>query len=370
MPGQEGPESRAGEAGSQPGAPPGTGAQVGPPLFPCEPQSPFTLHHCLEERPRDCLNLVPVPTPSPGPGARAALLEALWCHLDACGAPVTERDRPSPASQVAQPWLLRGRSLESQAAPRTFSLHQDLAEGCTGRLPEVGGGGAPQTPRQQRSGPCAPGGRVRAPEHLGIPGSRTCYQSRLARLRGGGNTPPPLRLPAPHGQAPPSRALGPGAPPPGNVCPKNRSLPREPRLGRCRRVKSKAGPGRPGSAGWRRPPKPARNPRGRQRPAWLGAHCMVAPNGSCPVPSALQRPQVYVSALPARRRRAVPTSSEALCGLFSRPPQPPFPSSPAAPLSSLPWATAVMVACSPRSPQRLFPSNASPAAPGLKTQLS
>ena len=171
MPGQEGPESRAGEAGSQPGVPPGTGAQLGPPLVPCEPQSPLTLHHCLEERPRDRLNLVPVPTPLHGPGARAASLEASWCHLDACGAPVTEsgRERPFPASQVAQPWLLRGRSPESQAAPRTFSLHPNPGPRRGVRWPLTW-----SRRRRQRSGPWAPRGRICAPGHLGIPGSRTC----------------------------------------------------------------------------------------------------------------------------------------------------------------------------------------------------
>lgn len=232
-------------------------AQVGPPLFPCEPQShKVEGHHCLEERPRDRLNLVPVPIPSPRPGARTTSLEAAWCHLVACGAPVgrvteSERDRPSPASQVG--WLNRGcsgaRALNPRLlpAPSACTPAQGPSEECAGRLPGVGGGASPQTPRGQRSGPCALlGGRGRAPGRLGIPGSRTCYHSRPARLRGGGNTPPPLRLPAPHG---PRTWIRCPAPPPRNVCPESRSLPREPRLGRCPRVKSKAGPGRPGDGG-------------------------------------------------------------------------------------------------------------------------
>lgn len=153
-------------------------AQVGPPLFPCEPQSPLALHHCLEERPRDRLKLVPVPAPSPGPGARTASLEVVWCHLVACGAPVgrvTElgKDRPSLACQVG--WLNRGcsgaRALNPRLlpAPSACTPAQGPAEGCAGRLPGVGGGAGPQTPRRQRSGPCAlPGGRVCAPGRLGI----------------------------------------------------------------------------------------------------------------------------------------------------------------------------------------------------------
>lgn len=313
-------------------------------------------------------------SPHPHPGQEPGL--PCWRRCGAIWTPVVPQSLRETVLPQPPRWLNRGcsgagaRNPRLLPAPSACTPNQGPAEGCAGRLPGVGGGGAPQTPRQQRSGPCAPGGRVRAPGHLGIPGSRTCYQSRLARLRGGGNTPPPLRLPAPHGQAPPSRALGPGAPPPGNVCPKNRSLPREPRLGRCRRVKSKAGPGRPGSAGWRRPPKPARNPRAATarvvgRPLHGGSKWIMSP---FPLPS--RDLKSTSQPFPLGGGGLSPPPLKLFAGSSHSHPQPPFPSSPAAPLSSLPWATAVMVACSPRSPQRLFPSNASPAAPGLKTQLS
>lgn len=79
-----------------------------------EPQSslPHPVPHCLEERPRDSFNHVPVPSPSPGPAARATSLEASWSHLNAT-APVrgvsdSGRGRPSPASQVG--WVNRGCS--------------------------------------------------------------------------------------------------------------------------------------------------------------------------------------------------------------------------------------------------------------------
>ena len=326
MPGQEGPESGAGEAGSQPGAPPGTGAQVGPPLFPCEPQSPFTLHHCLEERPRDCLNLVPVPTPSPGPGARAALLEALWCHLDACGAPVTERDRPSPASQVAQPWLLRGRSPESQAAPRTFSLHPKPGSRRGVRWPLTWSrrrrssadaeAAAKRSVRSWRPRPCAWASRDPGIPHL-LPvtprpparwGKHAASAAPPGPARPGSSIPRTwTRCPAPRERVPKEPLSPAGA--------SARALPEGQKQGR---------PWAPGVRGLEAASQTCTEsargdgPRGWAPTAWWLQMDHV------PVPSALQRPQVYVSALPARRRRAVPTSSEALCGLFSLPPPTPF----------------------------------------------
>lgn len=98
-----------------------------------------------------------------------------------------------------------------------------------------------------------------------------------------GNTPPPLRLPAQHCQAPPSRAPGPGAPPrPQGTCAQRAALScRSLGSGSARRSKARPALGARGRRAGGCLPNLHGN-RARREPAWLGAHCMVAPNGSCP----------------------------------------------------------------------------------------
>lgn len=176
---------------------------------------------------------------------------------------------------MAQPWLLRGKSPESQAASRTFSLHPSPGPRRRVRWPLTwsrrrrSSADAQTAAKRSVSSARRPRLCARASRD---PGSRTCYHSRPARLRGGGNTPPPLRLPAPHGQAPPSRAPGPGAPPrPEGTCAQRAALSRGSLgSGAARGLKARPALGARGTAGW--------------KPTWLGAHWMAAPNGSCPRP--------------------------------------------------------------------------------------
>jgi len=160
------------------------------------------------------------------------------------------------------------------------------------------------------------------------------------------------------------------APPPRNVCPESRSLLQEPRLGLCPKVKSKAGPGRPGSAGWRLPPKPARKPRAARarvvgRPLHGGSKWIMSP---FPLPS--RDLKCKSQPFPLGGGGLSPPPLKLSLRALLTPTPPPFSvfSSSSTLFSALGHSGDRRVL--PRTPQRFFRSNASPTAQGLETQPS
>ena len=244
-----------------------------------------------------------------------------WRRRGAIWTPVVPQSLSRGETVLSQPprWLNRGCSGAGALNPRLLPAPsactptQGPAEGCAGRLPGVGGGGSEAVRALLAAASVRlgiSGSRDPAPVNTQAPPACAAGETRRRRCA---SRPSTARLlhPAHLDQVP--------RPAPKEHVPRE---PLSPAGASARALPEGQKQGRPWAPGVSRLEaasqtctEPARGdgPRGWAPTAWWLQMDHV------PVPPALQRPQVYVSALPAQRRRAVPTSSESLFAGSSHP---------------------------------------------------